>query len=76
MEPEIRAWPAFTVAGVQVWAEPGKSDLGAVWRKLSGRGGDGLPRRADGPEFEFYDERFDPENPGSPMVFVIPVVAR
>ena len=33
-------------------------------------------RRGDGPEFEFYDERFDPADPDSPMAFVIPIVAR
>ena len=41
-----------------------------VWLPASGY------RRGDGPEFELYDERFDPGKADSPMAFVIPVVPR
>lgn len=151
-DPEIQDWPAITVAGVQVRAQPGVTDFGAVWGLLAERGVDRLPRirsdraygvasdfdreaqrfnylagyqvdpgaalpdgfdtavvpattyaafwttlpglmetirhanevwlpasgyrRAEGPEFELYDERFDPSQPDSPMAFVIPIVRR
>jgi predicted transcriptional regulator YdeE len=152
MEPELRHWRGFTVAGVRVRARPGQADLGALWGLLADRDPARLPRlnaarafgvgfnfdeaarefdylagyevpddavvpgdfqtvaipggtyaafwstlpglmdtihrashvwlpgsafrRGDGPEFEVYDERFDPGNPDSPMAFVIPIVPR
>ena len=30
-------------------------------------------QRAPGPEFELYDENFDPEDPSSEMYFYVPV---
>jgi AraC family transcriptional regulator len=33
-------------------------------------------RRADGPEFELYDEEFEAHNPNAPMYFYLPIVER
>lgn len=38
-----------------------------VWMPQSGH------QRAAGPEFEFYDEKFDPSNPASEMSVYIPI---
>jgi AraC family transcriptional regulator len=39
-----------------------------VWVPASGY------RRADGPEFELYDEEFEAHNPNAPMSFYLPIV--
>ena len=41
-----------------------------VWLTSSGF------RRGDGPEFEFYDEGFDPQDPACPMYFYLPILPR
>ena len=43
--------------------------INQAWLPASGR------QRAEGPEFEFYDERFDPSDPSSAMYIYVPLRA-